>query len=72
MYESGLRIGNVENAISDVKLWRILINGYPYKTIEELGGKVKAKTKSPQKRQWTNLPKMRHIVEEKYGDFSKS
>lgn len=28
---------SVENAISDVKLWRILINGYPYKTIEELG-----------------------------------
>lgn len=28
---------SVENSISDVKLWRIIINGYPYKTIEELG-----------------------------------
>ena len=28
---------SVENAINDVQLWRILINGYPYKTIEELG-----------------------------------
>ncbi len=28
---------SIENAINDVKLWRILINGYPYKTIEELG-----------------------------------
>lgn len=28
---------SIENAISDVKLWRIIINGYPYKTIEELG-----------------------------------
>lgn len=28
---------SVQNAISDVKLWRIIINGYPYKTIEELG-----------------------------------
>lgn len=28
---------SVEEAIKDVKLWRILINGYPYKTIEELG-----------------------------------
>lgn len=27
----------VQNAISDVKLWRIIINGYPYKTIEQLG-----------------------------------
>lgn len=27
---------SVQNAISDVKLWRIIINGYPYKTIEEL------------------------------------
>lgn len=27
----------VEEAIKDVKLWRIIINGYPYKTIEELG-----------------------------------
>ncbi len=26
-----------KNAISDVKLWRIIINGYPYKTIGELG-----------------------------------
>lgn len=28
---------SVQNAISDVKLWRIIVNGYPYKTIEELG-----------------------------------
>ena len=28
---------SVQDAIKDVKLWRILINGYPYKTIEELG-----------------------------------
>ena len=28
---------SVNNAITDVKLWRIIINGYPYKTIEELG-----------------------------------
>lgn len=32
---------SVQNAISDVKLWRIIINGYPYKTIEELGCKNK-------------------------------
>ena len=28
---------SVQNAISDVKLWRIIVNGYPYKTIEQLG-----------------------------------
>lgn len=28
---------SVQNSITDVKLWRIIINGYPYKTIEELG-----------------------------------
>ena len=28
---------SIEDSIKDVKLWRILINGYPYKTIEELG-----------------------------------
>lgn len=28
---------SIQDAISDVKLWRIIINGYPYKTIEELG-----------------------------------
>ena len=28
---------SVKSAISDVKLWRIIINGYPYKTIEQLG-----------------------------------
>lgn len=27
----------VQNTISDVKLWRIIVNGYPYKTIEQLG-----------------------------------
>lgn len=28
---------NIEDSIKDVRLWRIIINGYPYKTIEELG-----------------------------------
>lgn len=28
---------SVQDAISDVKLWRIIINGYPYKSIQELG-----------------------------------
>lgn len=28
---------SIQSAISDVKLWRIVINGYPYKTISELG-----------------------------------
>ena len=28
---------SVEEAIKDVNLWKIIINGYPYKTIEELG-----------------------------------
>ncbi len=28
---------DVENKLTDVKLWRALINGYPYKTIDELG-----------------------------------
>lgn len=28
---------NIEGYITDVKLWRIIINGYPYKSIEELG-----------------------------------
>lgn len=28
---------SVQNAITDVKLWRIIINGYPYKTIGQLG-----------------------------------
>ena len=28
---------SVQDAITDVKLWRIIINGYPYKTIQELG-----------------------------------
>ena len=28
---------SVTDAIKDVGLWRIIINGYPYKTIEELG-----------------------------------
>ena len=32
---------SVNNNISDVQLWRIIINGYPYKTIEELGCKNK-------------------------------
>ena len=28
---------SIQDAISDVKLWKIIINGYPYKTIGELG-----------------------------------
>lgn len=28
---------SISNAIQDVGLWRIIINGYPYKTIQELG-----------------------------------
>lgn len=28
---------SIQNAIQDVGLWRRIINGYPYKTIEELG-----------------------------------
>ena len=28
---------SVEEAIKDVNLWKIIVNGYPYKTIEELG-----------------------------------
>ena len=28
---------SVQDAISDVKLWRIIINGNPYKAIQELG-----------------------------------
>lgn len=28
---------SIQSAISDVKLWRIIINGYPYKTVEQLG-----------------------------------
>lgn len=28
---------SVQNAITDVKLWRIIINGYPYKNISQLG-----------------------------------
>lgn len=28
---------SVQSAISDVKLWRIIVNGYPYKTVQELG-----------------------------------
>lgn len=28
---------DVENKFKDVNLWRVIINGYPYKTIEELG-----------------------------------
>lgn len=27
----------VQDRINDVKLWKVLINGYPYKTIEQLG-----------------------------------
>lgn len=32
---------SVDNAITDVGLWRVVTNGYPYKTLEELGCKTK-------------------------------
>lgn len=35
--ESGEYAVSVQSAIQDVGLWRRIINGYPYKTIEELG-----------------------------------
>lgn len=35
--ESGSYVVSVHEAIKDVGLWRRIINGYPYKTIEELG-----------------------------------
>ena len=35
--ETGEYVVNIYNAINDVKLWRYVINGYPYKSIEELG-----------------------------------
>lgn len=35
--ESGEYEVSVQSAIQDVGLWRRIINGYPYKTIEELG-----------------------------------
>ena len=35
--ESGEYAVSVQSAIKDVGLWRRIINGYPYKTIEELG-----------------------------------
>ncbi len=35
--EEGSYTVSVEKAIQDVMLWKIVTNGYPYKTIEELG-----------------------------------
>lgn len=35
--EAGAYEVSVNDAIKDVGLWRVIINGYPYKTIEELG-----------------------------------
>ena len=35
--ENGAYDVDVNNMINDVKLWRIIINGYPYKTLKELG-----------------------------------
>lgn len=32
---------NVDNLITDMEIWRTVINGYPYKTPEELGCKTK-------------------------------
>lgn len=32
---------SVRNTISDLKLWKIIINGYPYKTLNELGVQTK-------------------------------
>ena len=28
---------SIDNCITDVGLWRVVVNGYPYKTLEELG-----------------------------------
>lgn len=35
--EEGAYTVTVQEAINDVGLWKVIINGYPYKTIEELG-----------------------------------
>ena len=35
--ETGAYTVSVEDAVNDVGLWRRIINGYPYKTIQELG-----------------------------------
>lgn len=35
--ETGAYTVSIQNAIQDVGLWRRIINGYPYKTIEQLG-----------------------------------
>ena len=35
--EQGGYAVSVQEAIKDVELWKIIINGYPYKTLEELG-----------------------------------
>ena len=35
--EEGSYTVSIDKAIQDVKLWKIITNGYPYKTIEELG-----------------------------------
>lgn len=40
---------SVQDAITDVKLWRIIINGYPYKTIEQLGCQTKGEAFSATK-----------------------
>ena len=35
--EEGSYTVSIDKAIQDVRLWKIITNGYPYKTIEELG-----------------------------------
>lgn len=32
---------NTDNLITDMEIWRTVVNGYPYKTLEELGCKTK-------------------------------
>ena len=39
--ENGAYNVNIDNMVNDVKLWRTIINGYPYKSLEQLGVKTK-------------------------------
>ena len=39
--ESGAYTVSINQAVQDVGLWRRVVNGYPYKTLEELGVQTK-------------------------------
>ena len=39
--EKGAYTVSVNGAVKDVNLWRIIINGYPYKSLQELGVETK-------------------------------